>query len=822
MSGSVDFRAQTRALKRARPTLEGLEGRAVPTVIFGDPMTSLQIGANNSEVQSSVKVELVFWGSGWTASQESTVTTKVQSLLSGPYMDKLSQYGVHHGKLDQTYSIQSSDPPSAFTDDDITGLLETKFQDGTIAIPKSTVTGPSNELYIVLPQVGSTSSGSGDVAALGGRHDTKKDASYKDAQFQPKPFNYSFAWVINPSTGSGTDLTDAGVDQLTDIISHELVEAATDAGPNYQGWQFSTGGYSEIADGFGEQFGYRLGDVYVSPYWSQSDHAFVVPDGNRQKFLVSVPASVVLSYQSGDTTQAINWKLVLYGDQRTVAGSNGQSVLTNDDITVNYALDPGHQIDQIVVTQNGETVQLDRTYFPWDSTHSPTLKEIDINPKSGTNTVDVESNPANVPVKVNLTGSDDTLSVSLNGQNLGNIKAPITYNQSSTTTSTAHLYDAYSPGSHVFSIQQKVVQRDGTDLLKLENNNPGAVVLDGSMYFTATFNVVSTRAPISVTVNGHSGTDQFEVSPTENNLYKVLGPVTLDGEAGSTATLLEVHDEKNPTAKNWSITDSLIGRDGAAPIAYANMAILNIFGGKGSGATYDIMGTSAATTLTALQIKSGSDTINVGAPAAGMLDAIAGPLAIVGDGTDTYALNIHDEACLASRLYHLTDSKFQFTNASGPHPIYYTNMTSLELDGPLFPPTIWHIFSTNAKAPVTINTGSGFGGPSGGPAPNRVDFLPTGFDLSLIHSVSIKSEAPGLPTFVLLEHTAAGTTYTVSDTSLSAAGFPAFAFSYGGVGEIDIVNDGYANPGVPPLPVTKLATSVTVKFNGVPVDGPGS
>jgi hypothetical protein len=568
---------------RTRPRLELLEDRAVPTILFGDPVADFQIDSNKGRVMKSAKVELVFWGAGWNAASEKAVTDKITTLLGGHYMDDLGQYGgVGHAALDQTFTITSSKPAAKFIDTSVTAMLESNFQNGTLPVP-SVVAGDA--LYVVIPQAGSVARGEGS-GTLEGRQDTKTDAAYKDPKTHVSaPFDYSFAWTANPKDGN--------VDRITDIFSHELVEAVTDAGPGYQGYQFGSGGVDEIADGFPQQFGYRLDGVYVQPYWSQSDQSYVVPDGQSQNFLASVPVDVIKSYSGGGTPQHIDWKLVVKGDQLPSV---------DDTVTIDYDTTTGH--DQVVATLNGETARFDRTYFPWDTAKAqakhPTLKEIVINPLTGSNTINVEGNPDKVPVTVNGKGSNDALAVSPTAQNLDNIRAPITFNQNPTGNSIT-LFDQSAPGATTYSIKQGVVVRNGKTVVNFDDKT-GSLTVNGVRVASATFNVDGTRKSAPITVNGFSGGDVFEVGPTEKKLDKLQGTLTLNGAAGAGNTL-EVHDELNgKAAPSWQVSDSAVARLGAAQINYANMATLKVFGGSGSGGVYNVSSTAAGT-ATAITIK---------------------------------------------------------------------------------------------------------------------------------------------------------------------------------------------------------------------------
>jgi hypothetical protein len=781
---------------RTRPGLEPLEERAVPTILVGDPVTDWHIDSNSGAVLKAAKVELVFWGNKWTAADMSGIRKQISTLLTGPYMDSLSQYGgVGPAQLDHTYNITSSSPGGTFTDANVTAMLEGNFQDHSLPLP-STIKGDA--LYVVIPQPGSTTNG-GDDNGLGGRHDTKKDSSYTDPKtHRSSPFNYNYAWTINPS---------GNFDQLTFIFSHELVEAVTDAGPGYRGYQFGKGGADEIADGFPQQFGYRLDGVYVQSYWSQADHSYVVPTGQSQNFLVSVPADVINSFSTPGRHKPVVWKLVINGDQLKTKSPVGTT--TTDDISVGY--DPS--ADQITATLNGETAVFDRTYFPWQNPSkrggNPTLKEVDINPKKGSNTIDVEGDPANVPVTVNGKGVDDALSVDKTAQNLDNIRAPITFKQNPTTNSMA-LFDRETTGSQTFSIQPGLVQRGGTTLISFDDKK-GSLAIDGSSGAKATFNVMGTRRSTPVTLNGHSGRDLFVLdAPTDHDTHHVRGKVTIDGGAGSTGSEVDVHDEGDRAAGTmWTVSPTGLSRTDAtaAPptlVDYANVATLKL-SGAAPKSVYNVTGTAAITATTITQTTGGA-TFNVGA--AGTLAPIVGPLTVVGgakvDTGHTYALNFNDTASTSPYppMYEIHDSTF---HVQGGALVAYSSMSTLEADGPIPLAAIWHVYSTDPDTPITIGTGAGSGLPTG----NLIDIIPTGKDLSLIHKVTIKSLVKGVPSTVDVVNDQSDMTYVATDSELTSAKFPDFDLKYENVALVKIVND--ANP-ADSIKLEDFAKSVVVEL----------
>src|SRR5262249_46031878 len=123
-----------------------------------------------------------------------------------------------------------------------------------------------NDLFVVItpPDVKTSS-----VEDADGYHNSRDDLHY--------------AWVG----------TAGGLDAATVTLAHELVEAMTDADP-HQGCTSHAGAgpgaddpnQGEIADYEADSYRYRLQGVLVPSYWSMSDGAFIIPDGNTANFVI--------------------------------------------------------------------------------------------------------------------------------------------------------------------------------------------------------------------------------------------------------------------------------------------------------------------------------------------------------------------------------------------------------------------------------------------------------------------------------------------------------------------------------------------------------
>ena len=206
-------------------------------------------------VLTHVNVYLVFWGSAWAQNPTppaDDITKSVASIMAGPYMSALDQYSnVGSGTLCGKILVTTSDPPTQFSNDDVSNLLKN-------LINMQTVPGPNDVdqlFYCVIMPVGVSS----DQSNVIGEH------------FSPGE-DILCAWVMNDGT----------LDSVTTIFSHELVEVCTN--PNGDGYQLDAPGYciaspinwceiGDVCNGIRD----TVNDVVVQKYWSASDSACIAP-----------------------------------------------------------------------------------------------------------------------------------------------------------------------------------------------------------------------------------------------------------------------------------------------------------------------------------------------------------------------------------------------------------------------------------------------------------------------------------------------------------------------------------------------------------------
>ena len=359
------FQTKPTSRKRARPSVEALEDRTTPTILFAPTQGPEHVTSGGGPVlgsSSNVPIYLVFWGQYWytregTAYQSQILNAVNPVLSSSPYLDGLHQYGVQHrASLDLTYGDNhwgddASDPPDNFSTTDARNSVARTINNG--------MPFDSNGIYLVVTKPGvkcaPNPDGTRDLAYHS--YDTVRDRS--SGRFLP----LYFGWI-------GTDGTP---DYATANISHEVVETMTD--PHDGGWKDFTvpGPENEISDREAQLYHYRVNGYLVQSYWSQNDSAYRVDNGTSQTFSVN------------GTQLFINGDQFGYGYSDTIS------------IDVNAA-------GGVSVNLNGEVVSFE----------PGAISSITVNTGAGNNSVYVLNEAQYVPLTIN-DGGDDYVSVGSHG-----------------------------------------------------------------------------------------------------------------------------------------------------------------------------------------------------------------------------------------------------------------------------------------------------------------------------------------------------------------------------------------------------------------------
>jgi len=207
----------------------------------------------HGRVLPTPQLYLIYWGTAWRTPPTPTadqVTDAVRTLMESTYLTGLTQYrGTGRGALRGSTLVATSDPPVGFTDEQVADFVDAQITAGTIPTPDN------QTVYGVVMPAGVTPGFTG----WAGEHNSYK----RSGQHIP------YAWFTNAG-----DLA-----SITGIISHELVEAATD--PDGSGFLGVEGtcdgpGWCEIAD-ICQSTSSTIDGITAQAYWSNRDNDCIVP-----------------------------------------------------------------------------------------------------------------------------------------------------------------------------------------------------------------------------------------------------------------------------------------------------------------------------------------------------------------------------------------------------------------------------------------------------------------------------------------------------------------------------------------------------------------
>ena len=208
---------------------ESLESRELLTVTY-----------HGGQLLPNVEAQAVFLGSDWATNptlhdQAAAVDQFMSYLVQSPYMDMLTQAGYNVGRGTATAGSQLDggvNKSTGITDAQIRADLQAAIHSSQLAAPDP------NRLYVVYVEPG--------VVVKDGNQTSQNSflgyhGAFAGTDASGKPVDIRYAVVAypgspNPSAGSQGFAT--SFNQLTDVTSHELAEAAVDPDVNYKtlGW----------------------------------------------------------------------------------------------------------------------------------------------------------------------------------------------------------------------------------------------------------------------------------------------------------------------------------------------------------------------------------------------------------------------------------------------------------------------------------------------------------------------------------------------------------------------------------------------------------
>jgi Ca2+-binding RTX toxin-like protein len=472
-------RGQGAPRPKARPFLESLEDRTVPTVLWTPagtpPVATDGHGGVLGQTSPGVPIHLIFWGSYWATNAGSSLAAQAQYAMTAgfyntAYLDGLHEYNTAYrayASSDHPAVFDYSNSPSSVSSGDI--ATEVRYAISNLGVPETDAYA-NQGVYWVITAPGVTSPG---ALAF---HDINY---YVDSQGDLDQIVYGW------SSNVGTLDTYYG---LMANISHELAEAFTD--PNINGWHTTA---NEICDGEALNYGYRLNGYLMQSYWSQANGAFEVTDGNSQNFVFTGPYVGNANSFNGGT-------LNLYGDQFGAGW--------NDSISIDENGSGG-----IVATLNGQTVSFDPGF----------VTRINVYCGSGSNTVNVYN--TNVPMSIQGGGAD-TVTLGNGYDGMAGITADVTVTNPPDYT-TLNLLDTANTSSRTVSVTNSSVSGLAQGTVYYREADLSALNIYGGAGGN-TFYVSSTPDNlhgVSTYLNSGSGYNSVNVEGTNSYL-------TVDGGSG--------------------------------------------------------------------------------------------------------------------------------------------------------------------------------------------------------------------------------------------------------------------------------------------------
>jgi hypothetical protein len=572
-----------KGLERVRLTVEGLEERTVPTIMFIPQQHLETVAANNGETLSSYGVELVYWGPGsyWTQYKRDQYTAAAGKLLSSGYFDGVTQYG-SDGRvylfsstvLDDT----SKNPlPGTLDQDEVEDQMDLLNQQGN-----SLQTGQPTIYVFATPD-------------------------YWSHNFGPNDVGYN--WFGNGVPIVWNGYTDS-VDHFTSMLGHELVESLSSPDGNgievYPG-NGDTSVKGQIADWEPNLYQFRTANgVEVQPYWSQKDQVFIIGDGvSFQQFWIT-PV-----YNNGTYTGM--YDVTVLGDQPGLGVNDVYDITT---ASVNGKTD-------LSISANFETVLFDLG----------TVRNIFIGAGTGDNILSIEG----LPFGTIGVGSSGNLKVIYNGG--GQMGGEITASVQGKLT----VVDASPASPQNVTIGATSVNLDGQLNLWYTLGSTGSLEVDSAPGTNYTIlatpfggapltvrtaggnNHISLQGASSQTFLDTSGNDTVTVG---NNGYlnNINALVYVLGFGG---TQLTVDDSSDIGYGTYTI-GNLDVLYGSARIYYIDMQSVSVLGGKNIAGT-DQFVVQSTESGTPVNITTGAGTGTNEVDVAGDSSL----LTIIDEGTDT-------------------------------------------------------------------------------------------------------------------------------------------------------------------------------------------
>jgi hypothetical protein len=250
------------------PEADEAEGGIHPIDVTVNPsviraLTPKKFTDNGGIALTNAHIHFVFWGQAWGASpspSQQQIIDAVNTLLASPYMLGLTQYRpIGRATVTGSTTYTQSTPNNSFTDAQVQSFLTARFNNRDIPLPIF----DSQLLYMVVMPPGINAV---NPPGFAGEHSVFSYTT--DLGFISITENVHYAWLTNGGT----------VSSVTQIFSHELVEACTDPEGNTivgVSGTCSQSGWCEIGDICNAPV--TVDGVGAVTYWSDEDGACIAP-----------------------------------------------------------------------------------------------------------------------------------------------------------------------------------------------------------------------------------------------------------------------------------------------------------------------------------------------------------------------------------------------------------------------------------------------------------------------------------------------------------------------------------------------------------------
>jgi hypothetical protein len=253
------------------------------------------------------------------------------------------------------------------------------------------------------------------------------------------------------------------------------------------------------------------------------------------------------------------------------------------------------------------------------------LASLTVRGGSGGDTFNISSTVANATTTINGGAGNDTFSV---GQNdVAGIQGPLVLDGGAGSNSVT-VNDQGTSADKYYEIYADAVKR----VLNLNPRTYDAVInyanvqtltVSGGRGSNA-FDVESTAAGTSTTVNGGSGTrNDFAVAGNNGLGDRLLGPLAIHGGPGPINGMV-YYDYFATAAQTYTLTANMVSRTGLAPVTFDNLVQVILAAASVGGNTINVQGVAAG--LGAAFNPANGDTITIGANQS--LAAVRGQVAV--------------------------------------------------------------------------------------------------------------------------------------------------------------------------------------------------